>query len=49
MFGKKLQTPASPSGRKVWEVWGLLAERASYPQPALMPLLCTWQAVLSTP
>lgn len=24
-FNKKLQTPTSRSGRKVWEVWGLLA------------------------
>ena len=31
-FDKKLRTPTSPSGRKVWEVWGLLAERV--PSPA---------------
>lgn len=30
-FDKKLQTPTSPSGRKVWEAWGLLAERAPSP------------------
>lgn len=30
-FDTKLQTPTSPSGRKVWEVWGLLAERAPSP------------------
>lgn len=30
-FDKKLQTPTSPSGRKVGEVWGLLTERASSP------------------
>lgn len=30
-FDKKLQTPTSPSGRKVWEVWGLLAERVPSP------------------
>lgn len=30
-FDKKLQTPTSPSGRKVWEVWGLLAEHVPSP------------------
>lgn len=30
-FDKKLQTPTSPSGRKVWEVWSLLAERVPSP------------------
>lgn len=30
-FNKKLQTPTSPSGRKVWEFWALLAERVPSP------------------
>lgn len=30
-FDKKLQTPTSPSGRKVWEVWGLLAKPVPSP------------------
>lgn len=46
---KKLQPPTSPSGRKVWEVWSLVAEHAPSPQPSVLPpsgtrrRLSTWQ------
>lgn len=39
-FDKKLQTPTSPSGRKVWEVWGLLAE--CVPSPTVQRPASSW-------
>lgn len=39
-FNKKLQTPTSPSGRKVWEVWDLLAKCA--PSPAARRPASSW-------
>lgn len=46
-FNKKLQTPTSPSGRKVWEVWGLLAEWA--PSPTAQRPASSWTCHLLSP